>query len=358
MSHCTLPISLISGKFLGSRDRLVVAGNSPSSNVGIQYAVQDEDSGESYFQNKCELLFPGICTAMEICGVSRLAKSFIAIANTDHGCKGNSSIALIDVETDIFEARMKHSQSLQSVSSSSYTSLSFYSDQEILAAATDSGLVILWDLYADKEIRRFTADSCGLTKLEFTRAGQLLTCGQSTSAQLHIWDVRTSLNSSSMSSIVPADLPSSVRVSPVRCYRHPKPTVDTQLHPHVYYTSISSHSIYNKIICGTSRGSIAIWDLRSEIVSEFQTYSSDTSVNAVMAHPWRQDLLISASSSGEIKTSDLLRLPDGNKLNYESNDDLIVSEPGEFTSIDCDRDSGMLLAVSALGGLWRLQLEK
>lgn len=253
---------------------------------------------------------------------------------------------------------MKHSKSLQSVSSSSYTSLSFYSDQEILAAATDSGLVILWDLYADKEIRRFTADSCGLTKLEFTRAGQLLTCGQSTSAQLHIWDVRTSLYSSSMSSLVPSDSPSNVRVSAVKCYRHPKSSMETQSQPHLYYSSISSQSIYNKIICGTSRGSIAIWDLRSEVVSEFQTYSPQSTVTAVLAHPWRQDLLISASSTGEIKSSDLLKLQDGNNLNFESNDDLIVSEPGEFTSIDCDRDSGMLLAVSALGGLWRLQLEK
>jgi hypothetical protein len=40
MSHCTLPISLVSGKFLGSSDRLLVAGNSPTSNVGIQYVLE------------------------------------------------------------------------------------------------------------------------------------------------------------------------------------------------------------------------------------------------------------------------------------------------------------------------------
>ena len=363
MSHCTLPISLISGKFLGSRDRLVVAGNSPSCNVGIQYVMQDSETGENYFQNKCELLFNGTCTEMEICGVSRLAKSFVAVATTDSNGRGDSDIELIDVETDINDATMKRAHSLRSDTNSTFTSLSFYSDQELLAAATDSGNVVLWDLYTGKEVRRFTADSCGLNKLEFTRSGQLLTCGQSTSAQLHVWDVRTSLpaNVPSMSS---ANGPSGgasggVSVSAARALKHPqKPSKDSVGHPHhLHYTSISSHSIYNKIVCGTSRGSVAIWDLRSEAVTEFQLYSSQSRVTSVVAHPWKQDLLISASSCGSVKSTDLLNI-DGLRDNSSISSETIVMEPAAMTSIDCDRDSGMLLAVSALGGLWRLQLEK
>lgn len=362
MSHCTLPSSLIAGKFLGSRDRLIVAGNSPNSNVGIQYVARDDETGESYFENKCELFFPEICTGLEICGISRLAKSFVALANTDQSGNGDSSIALIDVETDILEAGMKHSHTLEGGSSSAYSSLSFYSDQELLAAATDSGSVVLWDLNSGKEIRRFTADSCGLSKLEFTRSGQLLTCGHSTSTQLHVWDVRTSLSSSSISSASPAELSKSVTVSASRSLLHPEHYAIGQTQPrqHLYYTSISSQSIYNKIICGTSGGSIAVWDFRSEAVSVFQPYSPDASVTAVLAHPWHQDLLISSSSSGLIRSSDLLDLSNGISQDFDSpsKSEVIVSEPGEFTSIDCDRDSGMLLAVSALGGLWRLQLEK
>lgn len=367
MSHCTLPISLVSGKFLGSRDRLVVAGNSPSSNVGIQYVVQDDVTGESFFQNKCEVLFNGVCTGMEICGVSRLAKSFIAISNTDQGGNGNSTIELIDVETDISDASLRRAHTLSSVSSSAYTSLSFYSDQEILAAATDSGNVILWDLHTGMEIRRFVADSCGLTKLEFTRSGQLLTCGQSASAQLHIWDIRTNLpesqynqrSASNITSISATKTMKNFNISGVKALKHPIQNIGVTAFPtynsmkNLYYTSISSQSIYNKIICGTSKGSIAIWDLRSEIISEYQPYSSSSDVTAVFAHPWKQDLLISSSSCGSIKSTDLLI---NNGIN--DNSDTIVLEPAAISALDCDRDSGMLLAVSALGGLWRLQLEK
>ena len=81
-----------------------------------------------------------------------------------------------------------------------------------------------------------------------------------------------------------------------------------------------------------------------------------------MAHPWKQDLLISASSCGSIKSTDLQKIngnyDNNNDYDYGKNSAIIVTEPAAFTSIDCDRDSGMLLAVSTLGGLWRLQLEE
>lgn len=366
MSQCTLPISPVAGKFLGSRDRLVVAGNGPQSKVGIQCVVQDTDTGENTFKNICEFSSHGVCTGMEICGVSRLAKSFIALANTEYSGNGNSSIALLEVETDVSEARMKHTHSLQSVSSSAYTSLSFYNEQELLAGSSDSGCVILWDLHTGNEIRRFAADSSGVNKLEFTRSGQLLTCGMSTSAQLHLWDIRTSLSSSSMSSTSPVvDSSSRLTVSAARCFRHPNKkqtgfAMQQQQQPlsHVFYTSISSQSMYNKIACGTCRGSVAVWDLREEGVMEFYPHSPRSSVTAVLAHPWNQDLLISASSSGQVRNSDLASLTSGIRECYSEKDDAVISDAGGITSLDCDRDSGMLLAVSALGGLWRLQLEK
>lgn len=371
MSHCTLPISLIDGKFLGSRDRMVFAGNSPNSNVNIQYVIQDEVSKESYFQNKCELFLSGTCTGMEICGVSRLAKSFLAIANTDQNGSGDSSIALVDIETSLNEANMKHTHSLQSISGSAYTSLSFYGDQEQLAGATDSGDIILWDLYTGKEIRRFCADQCGVNKIEFTKSGQLLTCGQSSTTQLHIWDIRTNLSGgSSLSCNAIAQNEKNVQVKASRALQHPSSSqisnqyTNPSQYDSLYYTSLSSQSIYNKIICGTSQGSIAIWDIRTEVVTQFQPYASNSIVTAVQAHPWKQDLLISASSCGHVKSTDLLKItPDinrsqsssGGKLSSDFNHDIIVSEPAAFSAIDCDRDSGMLLAVSSAGALWRLQ---
>ena len=369
MSQCTLPVSPIAGKFLGSRDRLVVAGNGPLSSVGIQCVIQDADTGENSFKNVCEYSSYGTCTAMEICGVSRLAKSFIALANSEYSGNGNSSIALLEVETDISEASMKYTHSLKSVSCASYTSLSFYNEQELLAGSSDSGCVILWDLHTGREIRRFAADSSGINKLEFTRSGQLLTCGMSTSAQLHIWDIRTNLSSSSISSSPPlVDTTPRLVVSAARCFRHPdKKEVgfgiqqqQQQPSSHVFYTSISSQSLYNKIACGTCRGSVAIWDLRVDAVMEFYPHSPRSTVSAVLAHPWNQDLLISASSSGHVRSSDLasLSLTRGVRESFSEKDGAIISDSGGITSLDCDRDSGMLLAVSSLGALWRLQLDK
>jgi hypothetical protein len=49
-----------------------------------------------------------------------------------------------------------------------------------------------------------------------------------------------------------------------------------------------------------------IWDLRSEIITEYNPYPSSSSVTAVRAHPWKQDLLISSSSCGTVKSTDLL----------------------------------------------------
>ena len=365
MSQCTLPISPVVGKFLGSRDRLVVAGNGPLSSVGIQCIEQDSDTGETSFKNICEYSSHGICTGMEICGVSRLAKSFIALANTEYCGNGNSSIALLEVESGISEARMKHTHSLESASCSSFTSLSFYNEQELLAGSTDSGCVILWDLHTGNEIRRFSADSTGLNKLEFTRSGQLLTCGMSTSAQLHIWDIRTNLSSSSISSTAPVvDSAPRLYASAARCYRHPDNKqigfgTQQQRPSHVFYTSISSQSMYNKIACGTCRGSVAIWDLRVEAVMEFFPHPPNCSVTAVFANPRRPDQLISASSSGHVRASDLSSsLSSGIQRSYTERSDALISDAGVITSLDCDRDSGMLMAVSSLGGLWRLQLNQ
>jgi WD40 repeat protein len=217
------------------------------------YHEQDEVTGEKYFQNKCELLLPGVCTDMEICGVSRLAKSFIAIANSDQ-------ISLVDVETNVSDASMRYTHSLQSTKGCSYSSLSFYNENELLAGANDAGNVTIFDLYTGQELRSFCADSCGINKIEFNKSGQLITCGMGTNAQLHVWDIRSSFGSNntnpSLSSQPPNSNPNpnpsptpSVNISAIRSIKHPNPNPN----PNPYYTSLSSHSLYNKIICGTNK---------------------------------------------------------------------------------------------------------
>ena len=203
MSECTLPISLVTSKFLGSQNRIIVAGNSDTSHgiIQIQYVEQDNK-----FHNKCELAFTGCSvTAAEICGSSQTGKSYLAVAtlpanvhgfgsssssssssssNTNQNTSRCAAVCLVDIEDG---ANLKYATTLQHSPndiSSTLTSLSFYGDQEILAAANDAGDVTLWDLSTGKELRRFCADASGITKVEFNRSGQLLTCGLSISNQV------------------------------------------------------------------------------------------------------------------------------------------------------------------------------
>ena len=393
MSECTLPISLVTSKFLGSQNRIIVAGNSDTCHgiIQIQYVEQDNT-----FHNKCELAFKGCSvTAAEICGSSQTGKSYLAVATLPanvHSFESTNSsssshnqntsrcaaVRLVDIEAAVDGANLKEAITLQHSShdttSSTLTSLSFYGDQEILAAANDAGDVILWDLSSGKEIRRFCGDASGITKVEFNRSGQLLTCGWTTSNQLSLWDIRCSVRRG-------VNVPSVASVKRVRALQHHHE--DGEQHTGsssntfwmppapLFYTSVSSQSLYNKVLCGTSQGSVAIWDLRSEVVTaEYHIHACNAHVTALLAHPWKQDLLISASADGTIKTTDLLSqpLPSFPTSSSDRHTSIhipstptsihktIISEPAGITSIDCDRDSGMLVACSVLGGLWRLPM--
>ena len=383
MSQCTLPFSLLSAKFLGASDRLVVAGNSGASHgiVEVQYVEQD-----SVFLNKCEFSFVGrSVTATELCGVGRLGKSILAVgtapastnpttvfssssssSNSSSSSSSNFSspaggvgLDLLDVVAAVDGATIKPVMSLRGggtdghppLDASSLVSLSFYGDQEVLAAGGEEGDVALWDLGTGKQLRRFCADACGLTQIEFTRSGQLITCGMATTHQLQMWDVRCSGNRA----VAGTD------VTFARALQHPAAAaVDGDANytrrsrSQLYYTSVSTQSLYNKVLCGTSRGGLAVWDLRSEAVAQYQPHAANAQVTAVLAHPWKQDLLVSASTDGTVKTTDLLR--QGGAGDADTLHTTVVTEPAAFRGVDCDRDSGLLAAYSTLGGLWRLQL--
>ena len=218
--------------------------------------------------------------------------------------------------------------------------------------------------------------------MEFNRSGQLLTCGLSQSNQLCLWDIRCNVRRG-------GEIPSVASVKLVRALPHHQDDREQQqfgssssshsfwMSPSpLYYTSVSSQSLYNKVLCGTSQGSVAIWDLRSEVITaEYHIHACNAPVTALLAHPWKQDLLISASADGTIKTTDLLSqslpsFPSSSQRQENGGYDApihitstplsvhktIISEPAGITSMDCDRDSGMLVACSVLGGLWRLPM--
>ena len=78
-----------------------------------------------------------------------------------------------------------------------YSDITFNSELELLAGATEAGDVIVWDLYYGKEISRVRADAAGVNKLKFMKNGQLVTVGNSEGCQIKVWDFRFN----SMSSI-------------------------------------------------------------------------------------------------------------------------------------------------------------
>jgi WD40 repeat protein len=135
------------------------------------------------------------------------------------------------------------------------------------------------------------------------------------------------------------------------------------------YSSDYVGSYCNSTFTGTSRGSVAVWDLRTDAMMEFQAHNPTAAVSAVTAHPWSQDIVLSASTDGFVTSSNLQRVAmasaqrdpglmaaGGIDLSTDANSEVLLREPGAITSLDCNRESSSLLATSAVGGLWRLPL--
>eukprot|EP01037_Dinobryon_pediforme_P017251 gene17251-17441_t len=138
----------------------------------------------------------------------------------------------------------------------------FHKTSGLYLAGREDGTVLSWDLNAGKEVYRFNADACGVKKVQYLRTGQLLTLSSSNGGlntpQLKIWDLRAkdqcifALGRQSKG----AD----------------KENVDTKRKAR--YTCVRSHPIDEKILTGTSTGSVVVWDLRSGEAVDYRVHSS------------------------------------------------------------------------------------
>jgi WD40 repeat protein len=298
MDHTTVSSNLKKGKFLGSKDRIILCGNNPTTNVQIQYSsFVNGVEGKRQFQRMSEVSFGESCVDMELCGIPRLTKTFAAVAKTNR-TTGSGSISLIDVETHLNTAQL-HAQNEKDYalfdSFCPYTSLSFQPDLELLATGTESGEIILFDLYAGREVSRIRADPTGVHKLSFMPTGQLVSIGCSEKSQIKIWDLKMknstrssaatspkrSLKSTSASQIlslsqeISHSTRSSPSNSPVGRSGSSSPFSSRQ-NAQVQYTCVSPHPIHERVVCGTNTGSIVVWDLRNLSGSsmEFQPHQS------------------------------------------------------------------------------------
>ena len=334
----------------------------------------------------------------------RLGKSYLAVALAGHSTADISSeINLVEIESTRSEAFMtkvsslqnnpSNNQQLTNINESIYTSISYFNDHEILAVSNDSGNIIIWDINTGKEIQNFLADPNGINKIEFSRSGQLFSSGLSASNPLCIWDIRLNNNNNTQPSLHSSGLPTinhQSMISVVKTFPQSPPirtdiTNNTnnpnnsvyQSNKKTYFTTISSQSSSNQVLCGTNNGIITTWDLRTDIMLGYQTHSFNSEVTAVISHPCKQDCIISSSSDGKVCITDqLANSVDFNntnmdevftstsssnnmnhiRINKNPTNETIITEPASVTALDTDTNAGMLLATSAIGGVWRCGL--
>jgi WD40 repeat protein len=88
-------------------------------------------------------------------------------------------------------------------------------------------------------------------------------------------------------------------------------------------------------------------------------------VTDVLIHPRQQDIVLSSSADGTVKyfnstnySAAHIHRQGGPGAGEEDGEDFstLLSEPAAVNALDYDANSNSLLAVSAIGSMWRLQL--
>lgn len=295
MDHHTVGHSIRRGIFLGSIDRIALGGNGPSATIQVQYAVHPNGvDGKKQFSSVAEYSSTSEqFVDFELCGVPRLASTYITAAML-HRRSGEGRVLMFKLMTAIDTAALTPAAAATASASASasaasgneraqhcvyqhpcsITSLSFQPETEMLAVGTESGDVVLVDLYTSREVSRMKVDSAGVNKVLYMRTGTLATLGDSTKSQIKIWDPRIAAPaaaadgsggraqmalqqqlSNSYSSISLLD-------SPPRARNNPR------------FTSMTAHAVQEKLVSGMANGSVMLWDLRSEASIEFAPHTS------------------------------------------------------------------------------------
>lgn len=294
------------GKFLGSKDRIIVAGGmGPSSGVHIYYDdFLNGVDGRTQFVLKNDVFISGTVNAVELCGIPRLMKTVVAVGGVSAESAG--FIELLNVETkrslaqlSLQPASSSFFQSINSGSIAPVTSMVFNSDREVLVVGTEDGEVILIDLHAEKELHRMQVDATGVVKLAFNAAGQLVTLGNSTTEPAKVWDVRynskptdvlrnvanldvtvrspagkKSLLSTPLVSEFSRTLSSSASTLSMDDLASANSRRTTA--PAPSFTALAPHPTQSKLFLGNTQGSLVLWDLRSNANLIFQPHISQS----------------------------------------------------------------------------------
>eukprot|EP01032_Pedospumella_encystans_P018376 gene18376-20922_t len=374
MDRTALSVSAVKGLFLGSTERFIVGGNCPSASVQV---LQSLEQGSQKLGQAANLHLNGVCSDLELCGVPRLAQTFAAVATySEHG--SGSSISMLNVET-YHDSTSLAFQSAEALFKDTFniTSISFCSDLELMAVGSESGAVSIIDLYSGKEVSRVKVDPCGVAKVKFTRTGQLVTVGQSSKSQIKIWDLKASAVGNNSPAMVLSQQLERNEDTELNTWNA------TQGGPRARpgrTTCVSLHPVQEKLVSGTSQGTVQVWDLRSAACLSFAPHThahmQPAAVTDVQVHPRRLDTVLSSSTDGTVRSFDSNNSSNSNSNHFNGfnsrgaltvfgNDapsegmyQVICSDPGAINSMDCDNssDTCVLLAVSSTGSAIRVAI--
>jgi len=401
MDRSNLSLILEKGFFLGSRDRVLVGGVG-NSTTELQVHYAGYRGGGSGFQEMCNLSLDskdvrGTIQCMDLCGIPRLGKTFAAVGVSDTastslgGAAGK--VVMADVETLPDSAYIQYPEGVAANSvlyheeNIAVSSLSFFSDSELLAVGNEAGVVVVLDMQVGREISRIKAHpgcAAGINQLTFTRAGQLFTAGGGASGKsspIKLWDLRTGGGSTGSPALALIQ-----QLDPHQAGEGGAGTADV--------TCLASPAVQGDrhLVSGNARGGIDYWDLRALANLSFQPHSPNSFVTAVAVHPRRMLSVLSSATDGSIVSthvdqgvpavvvaaagsadgSDGQGSSDASCYSLLHREDLSESTgmtsamataattttTGAITSIDCDNstETCYLLATSNIGGLTRLAI--
>lgn len=257
------------GRFLGSRDTIILCGDSPNATVQI-YTRNDDDNqyvlvndvSINHYNDDVSLssMTGGVnrFNSIEICYDNNANQFTPTIAvSTYNGKQSSIKFIKIDVNDDfnLIDANQYQTPS----TTYAYTSLSF-SDQcidrtssnqtvPLLASSSEDGNVMIFDLSTCTSINTFNADAAGLNQVMFA-GNQVITVGRSPKHALSVWDLRILSNSDTSIN------------NRQQAY---KPSIAfKKINGNVYdsYTCVCSNIQAQTVVCGSENGSIDVWDLR------------------------------------------------------------------------------------------------
>ena len=120
--------------------------------------------------------------------------------------------------------------------------------------------------------------------------------------------------------------------------------------------SVCPHPVNDIIFCGTSNGSVVLWDVRTGDDCLQQERLHVGNVNVLTMHPSVRGSVVSGGSDGNVISSDFNTENNENGLQqnvgFRFFAETLLSEPAEITSLDVHSESRNILASTAIGGLF------